>query len=765
MISKKTTTKYKRSTVACTRCRRRKIKCNGKKPCPNCEVSDSKCQFENDDQVENKDAVKFVRYSPDFLSTVDAVRSTARSITTVDPMLDPNITEALNELAKLVQQSRTTKALGLDLRKAQNHVGARSLENHIDCELRGTARNEHNSSFPGKIYFGLYSPAFATTPGEVAPLYKALLINGENEQTRHTTQLFLKFADIATSYWLKVSQFYRFPVENTIGYIFPDQDNTSTIRKYELFLDIIPSQLRPTHTAETIATTCVLPSLVDIMAAQYEKGKGIIVSKSSATEIASFMKSLNTIALLCIDQFQKHAFLEHLSFEFINATIKYLECRALYDQILYLGKLISHLVRSAMDLGLNRWEYYADLDEASADTKRITWWKCFWWDQFNALLHGKLPLIDINTSICLFPKCLMAMGLEESTSVRGMVEKAATEKCSSDSLRLWAWVTMGKVINELYRSTLFSRKYTNYLPVGSTEQAERMKELVIDYHSLTELLDLFNSKIEKLRSRLDMSTLISIGYFNIGCLLSFEKLLARFAKVCPLPQDLHTCIRDCSKRYTACSRNSLARSEMAFSASLLSSYFPCFITAYFAIVNHFVLSSETGYRANDLMLICRFSRTLFLFGHDADDLSKIEKEDHMDLGLRESLSLLALTMAKLCLQVHVNRVGRDTTFSSLDLALCGFCSELLELSSNIWQAYNYPTRKTHYNIAIHQYFENHKIVDRKTDSVGTQSPKAAEENVGLPIFNNEYLDFGAVDFLALFGQNMDDIPYPSLGSL
>ena len=72
--------------------------------------------------------------------------------------------------------------------------------------------------------------------------------------------------------------------------------------------------------------------------------------------------------------------------------------------------LLTQVVQVLKVYGLDQWETYLVMDERMADSRRMLWWKTFFWDQYSIFITGSKPLFHgPDSQSPLFPKFMRQM--------------------------------------------------------------------------------------------------------------------------------------------------------------------------------------------------------------------------------------------------------------------------------------------------------------------------------------------------------------------
>lgn len=180
-------------------------------------------------------------------------------------------------------------------------------------------------------------------------------------------------------------------------------------------------------------------------------------------------------------------------------------------------EILSTLVKSVREIGLHKFEYYLEIDEAMAEKQRKLFWKCIYWETSIQVGYGMPPLFSLNLTTCLLPKIFIDLGvmtiedlkwflLNEGYKCMFNVEIQEEFELLNTSLAI--------IISEFMQEVLFNRKYTGINSFLKTEKHRDMllKSLIADIENYNRFSTVFKVLIDNIyRKLLNMEMSRNLG--------------------------------------------------------------------------------------------------------------------------------------------------------------------------------------------------------------------------------------------------------------
>ncbi|CUS25174.1 LAQU0S30e00232g1_1 [Lachancea quebecensis] len=709
----KRTNSIRKTPQACTSCRRRKVKCDGCKPCSSCKTNGLECGYDAPslEQINIKgkshiDANEALRLISNLHSTLKNLSSLAQD--------DPgNMVDTVTDISTRVRDLENKLQMQLNPYEAANCRGEKSLEYRL--ALLGPAKIGNKEGLNSHLvepalsldrFHGLYSPLSILCMDNLEKMFKKIHAELDAAKMQNIFRLFGKYFDLATIGFQQSLALNRSPIKTCAQYMGLKGSPTSE-DIYNKLLELIPPELRQLHLRSERFTDASARWRFSSLSAMFQDHcrnyKNLDISSATTAELSRFFQVYNIISILSTEQLQKDWFSEFFSMEHLEGLLNYIEYRILFDQPLMLGRMVCFLVRFAMDHGLNRWEFYYSLKESEADTHRTLWWKCYWWDKFNAISHGRLPLLRDEECVCLFPRCVMALGVEDSMSCEALLSKVSFKGASSDAVSLFGYIFMGKMIERASRSLLFARKYTSYHVSGTssvTSATEIVNSLKSDYQTIIALNVSFKNLFSDFESceipKPSLKWMIIIEYCYLCLLIALEKLMIRINKITHLTKDLASSIEDCQTRYMECARANLLRGTQVTSAPAFYALLMPIYTSFLIVSDRYI--NQRGQNPDFEISVLFFFLSLLLRVGDDNPLGQQNGDVFLQPRTRPGQAI-CLVLCRICLQLYLKRSSHQLgdelplEIKDLDRQLDNICSKTLDTNSDLWQIMETTSKK------------------------------------------------------------------------
>ncbi|CAR23296.1 Zn(II)2Cys6 transcription factor [Lachancea thermotolerans CBS 6340] len=702
----------RKTPQACISCRRRKVKCNGCRPCSSCKTNGLECAYDTPSLEQVNIKGKPHIDTSEALRLISNLHSTLRNLSSLAQDDPGSMSSTVTDISMRVHDLESRLHMQLNPYKAANCRGEKSLEYKLASFGPAKVGYEENPNSPvepalslGRFH-GLYSPLSMLSLDNLEKIFEKVHEELSPAKVQEAFFLLGRYFDLATVGYQQTLALHRSPIR-TCAQHFGLKGSSSSEAIYDKLLELIPLELRQAHLQsekqKDAGSRWRFVALSELFQDHCRNGKSLDVSSATTAELWRFFEVYSVISILSTEQLQKDWFSEFFSMEHFECLLNYIECRVSFDQTLILGRVVCFLVRFAIDNGLNRWEFYHNLKESEADHHRKLWWKCYWWDKFYAVSHGKLPLLRDEESVCLFPRCVMALGVEDSMSCETLIERVSLKGASSDAASLFGYIFMGKMIERASRNLLFARKYTTYQMSGSkfgSSATEVVNSLKSDYQDTIALITSFRrlfsdsepSDVPKPSSKWT----VIIEYCYLCLLLAFEKLILRLSKTTNSARDLASSIEDCQTRYIECARANLLRGTRVGSApvfcALMIPNYTSFLVVSDCYINHRGENSDF-----DISVLCFFASLLMRIG-GGEGLDQQHLRQFLQPRIQAGQAI-SLVICRICLQLYLKRsqhlFGNElpTEVKELDQKLNEFCSKTLDSNSDLWRLFETKSKK------------------------------------------------------------------------
>ena len=457
--------KSSRVSRACERCKKRKIKCDTLKPCFNCVGSQSKCTYKYHSKETNFSLLKF---KDNVGVELCNIRNHVAELKQQQPSEYPiHLQRVLNEVSSSLESLQPHLYFNLDAEEVRSYRGTESLETQVLDSRCGVLNRFLNSKSykaknrpPVDTYHGLYSPTLFFTTIGLGWVIKRLLAYSDDKATRETVYILLKYLESVVKQEGEIKMTSGSPFEyyarlNKIG--------SGHEQVLAHVMSKISPELRQTVSSwEKVDFNRGTEGFAHVISIFKQFNTTVNSKNMNASSLKVFLEHYDMIVCLCFEQFERSVFSEMYNLANLQDLI-YLVRHTYWSQDPFtVGKLISHMCRRSLDLGLNRWEYYIGHDERTAENYRRLWWDSYWWDGWYALVTGKPPLISDEYSSCLFPKQVVELGVDDSMDCLSLINSVKLEPHDIDGFVLFGYISMAKIIKKVFSELLYNKSFTDY---------------------------------------------------------------------------------------------------------------------------------------------------------------------------------------------------------------------------------------------------------------------------------------------------------------
>lgn len=534
-----------RVNKACVVCRRRKIKCNGVEPCTNCETSGLICSFE----------LKPHRAS--VYKQEEEIRKELRTMASYRKGLDNLTYMGREELATLVSQMETTLKTYRDQLRLTvspdaiaNYSNTSSIETAL-VEVSPIIFNQYEQGLfrepsdnykrlPLSIYFGMYSVLTLFSNNGFGWLFKKMFRTSlDQEETKKTFYLYLKFFDLSSLWFQLNTTQIGAPLEYCKKHYKPAFQNAGSTMDLVVDMmndisaviednDIRFSGLSLENPSRIITQ---LVRLVRKHSAYYKQKSGLV----TPLDVKQLYMTEEYIHLIFMEFFQKATCTSFFEDRYVEDILDYLDCVFWKEEYVTINGIVSTIVSRAVNIGMNRWEYYIGMSEEQADKARQVWWRCFWWDKWASTLAGKSSLLQNDSINCLLPRRWMEVGIDESMSLDILIKSLDYEAAySSGVLYEASYYILAKLIDFNNVSIIYNKRFTDFRIFSSNfNDIDTVVDELLDITSnILSLFDLFRSKMAPYFDKIDktgpeLDFFVIFHFCHNEVLSSIENLIIR----------------------------------------------------------------------------------------------------------------------------------------------------------------------------------------------------------------------------------------------
>ncbi|SMN21383.1 similar to Saccharomyces cerevisiae YER184C Putative zinc cluster protein [Maudiozyma saulgeensis] len=535
--------KSPRVSKACNTCRARKIKCNGMKPCASCSQAGIECTFDTSSThrttlyKEEDDIRKDLRTLTTCVNTLSKLKS-------IDPQkLNPVVTELQSKLNVFRNDMRVM----LESEKITEYESDRSLETElIDSNFirfnRFTSSNLEDDDLKQVLdgYFGIYSPLCLLTNQGYGWLFKKLFSSKlDHSDVKMTFYLYLRFFDLSHNISNQASKLHSIPFK---AYNEKYMDKNIPYSEQSVVNHIIEracSLLNLTHDKPEFVRSDDPLQILQFMNKHIEHMQHF-----------SYLKGTDPLGLQIfygVDDLLSTLFrhCESLIFQtrfrdpkVADALLTQLDYANNKEESYHMRDVVSLITDNVIFNGLDRWEYYIGLNEATADQYRSIWWKCIWYDRWAAVSTGKPFLLNENMAQCLLPKKWMSLGLNETMESELLLNtidfgnKLVDDEVFIDVSRF----LLSKLLTTHFKSILYNKDFTDYRVFSSKypifeatlhDLLQNIEQLTWNFAKLDEKMEPYVGELIPSNPRFHVY--ITMRYCRVEVYNTIESVLIRFA--------------------------------------------------------------------------------------------------------------------------------------------------------------------------------------------------------------------------------------------
>ncbi|CAD6622193.1 HN1_G0002570.mRNA.1.CDS.1 [Saccharomyces cerevisiae] len=544
-----------RVAKACERCRRKKVKCDNKKPCFGCIGSQSKCTYKNQ-HYEPIEA--FFNYTGSLSNDLDDVKcSIAKLKTQLPPSAPASLQKDLANICTVLEKIQPQLYLNLDSREISSYDGLKSIETEIIGKQskflnRFSNAFESNTAQNVSMYFGVYSPLLYFTSTGISWITKKLISCSDDRETRETIYLFLKFLDASSASHASPKVTSISPLEYYAKLNGLSCGNDVLIQ--HIMSNISNEVKEDTNITQTIKSNKPTDWFMYGIHLMEQHHKALNCKSSEFLSLKYFFEQDELIFCLCLEYFERSIFSTMYDLSMLKGLISLMKHRYWIDDPIVLGRIICTMSRRSLDAGLNRWEYYIGQDEVTAEVYRKIWWDCYWWDRWYSLVTGKQPLIPDEMTSCLFPKGVVGLGVDDSMDCFTLINSVELNPSKLDICISFGYILLTKIITEVFSGLLYNRHFTDYrlFATPDTKDINATARQFIDKFS--KIYRIFQHVQDKLISFLkhysENSSVFELythfGFAKVCCFQGMESLILRIQNLLHGREktELDSCVND-----------------------------------------------------------------------------------------------------------------------------------------------------------------------------------------------------------------------------
>lgn len=187
-----------RTATACERCKQKKTKCNGSRPCLNCVESQSSCKYLNGGGKASGPFYKKSRsLNHDLHDLKFGIEKIAKRVSSNG---SPVLRKSLAEISLILEKIQPHLYLPIESEEIKSYEGTFSIETeilgkHSRCLNRFSNEGKSRFGKPLSLYFGMYSPLLLFSSVGIRWLIKKLISYSDDRSTRESIYLLIKFFD------------------------------------------------------------------------------------------------------------------------------------------------------------------------------------------------------------------------------------------------------------------------------------------------------------------------------------------------------------------------------------------------------------------------------------------------------------------------------------------------------------------------------------------------------------------------------------------
>lgn len=184
---------------------------------------------------------------------------------------------------------------------------------------------------------------------------------------------------------------------------------------------------------------------------------------------------------------------EYNSLDYLELLLSFLDHQLWIDQDFGYEKVLVVALDCANKSGLNRWEYYVNIDETLAERRRVAWWRLYEHEKMFAVKRGFLSGINDDKVNCLLPEPMRRVGFvdREDFLKRVLIHKydpKIFQDMSINDLKFYGRCGLALILSDLYINVMFNEKYTSIKSVALPQSIrEEYLDEIYEYCELTKL--------------------------------------------------------------------------------------------------------------------------------------------------------------------------------------------------------------------------------------------------------------------------------------
>ncbi|CUS22489.1 LAQU0S05e06546g1_1 [Lachancea quebecensis] len=692
-----------RAARACLNCRRRKVKCSGQSPCVNCRNYGCACTYAvGEAQPQQEHCFNHPRDVTRMIGRME------KSLEGLDELLRDSSESCavLGEMSAKIEHLKSLLDTGVNAKWVAAYQGEKSMEHEITYRNRSLFRRDQPlisklKSAAGTTY-ELYSPIMSLSVKGVSSMMHKLLSYADNEAARETFYLFLKSFDAANSFYLTSAAFWSVPLSTNFNQF--SSAPARGITSLRQLVSQIPADLWPSPQAreqvDLANATQACCELVRVLQTHHRVNGDLPFDNGNPRSFVRFVDMDQLVTTACAELLTRSTLSESLSLEYVDALLSFLECKIALETPDRLCKIAAIVVRMLIDLGLDRWEYYVSVDEHIANRRRKLWWRAYWWDRFLSCYSGRAPQINDAHVTCLFPREVMALGIDDSMDHTAILDHIPKSGADLEAVMLVACLAAGKHTSYMFTNVLHARRFTHYKLHSdiSVTASGLIEELIVEIDGMLRFQTRLEAQLSPYREALTAHPIYQPVLPHLACvflclLLAVENLARRVREVAAATRPLPA-----AKSLARCRSQTLyiARVQLTDVAhcKTLRQFLADKLTAsvaFLVAVDHFIHGEPDATDPTLLALICSFAHQLTRFS--VTHKSEGDETPHTELRYPSSVLLV---LARICLQIHNARhspSAADALNSALAKALPATtvpdvratAAELLTVTSRIWR--------------------------------------------------------------------------------
>lgn len=217
--------------------------------------------------------------------------------------------------------------------------------------------------------------------------------------------------------------------------------------------------------------------------------------KQNLDPIVKYFELQDLLLTLCYTYY--NATLYHLdeynSLDYLELLLIFLDHQLWIDQDFGYEKVLVVALDCANKSGLNRWEYYVNIDETLAERRRVAWWRLYEHEKMFSIKRGFLSGINDDKVNCLLPEPMRRVGFVDHADFLNRIltheyDPKIFEDMSIEDLKFYGRCGLAQILSDLYINVMFNEKYTSIKNVALPQSVrEEYLDEIYEYCELTKL--------------------------------------------------------------------------------------------------------------------------------------------------------------------------------------------------------------------------------------------------------------------------------------